>query len=84
MGGIRTRVVTLARRVLSAAPDPYAMSELTRAQVRTLLERAEELRHQSQRIGRELERVKRKVAKAGIMIKDPTERKSPAKRKISK
>jgi hypothetical protein len=74
----------LAHRVLGASPDPKVMSEVTRGQLRALLQRATELRQQMHDIRRELDVLASQMAKAGIVADDIGDRESLTKKKAAK
>jgi len=74
----------LAQRVLGASPDPHVMSEVTRGQLRALLQRAAELRQQMHDIRRELDVLASQLAQAGIVTGDVGDREALTKRKSAK
>lgn len=77
-------VSRLAHCVLRALPDSEVMSEVTRGQLRALLQRAAELRQQMRDIRRELDVLASQLAQAGIMTGDVDDREAPTKRKSAK
>jgi hypothetical protein len=74
----------LAHRVLRASPDSQVMSEVTRGQLRALLQRAAELRQQMHDIRRELDVLASQLAQAGIVTGDVGDREALTKRKSAK
>ena len=60
------------------------MSELTRYQVRVLLQRAAELHQQSLDIRSELDALMAQISRAGISAGDVSYHEAPAKKKIAK
>ena len=60
------------------------MSELTRAELRALLQRATELRQQMHDLRRELDVLALQMAEAGIVVRDVCDRVAPVKKKTAK